>query len=47
MNFILLIKIAAVTGGKLINLAAVEKKRLKNIIELQCCTGMSQREIKL
>ena len=47
MNFILTIKIAAVTGGKLINLAAVEKKKLKNIIELQCCTGMSRREIKL
>ena len=29
----------AVTGGNLINLAAEEKTKLKNIIELQYCTG--------
>ena len=29
----------AVTGGNLINLAAVEKTKRKNIIELQYCTG--------
>ena len=36
----------AVTGGNLINLAAVEKTKRKNIIELQYCTCMSRREIK-
>ena len=36
----------AVTGGNLINLAAVEKTKRKNIIELQYCTGMSRREIQ-
>ena len=54
MNFIftLPIKMAishqlgAVTGGYLINLAAVEKTKQKNIIELQYCTGMSGREIQ-
>ena len=30
----------------LINLAAVEKTKRKNIIELQYCTGMSQGELK-
>ena len=35
MNFILPIKMGAVTGGNLINLAAVEKTKRKNIIELQ------------
>ena len=30
----------------LINLAAVEKTKRKNIIELQYCTGMSWREIQ-
>ena len=28
------------------NLAAIEKTKRKNIIELQYCTGMSPREIK-
>ena len=36
----------AVTGGNLINLAAIEKTKPKNITELQYCTGMSRREIK-
>ena len=36
----------AVTWGNLINLAAVEKTKHKNIIELQYCTGMSRREIQ-
>ena len=36
----------AVTGGNLINLAAVEKIKRKNTIELQYCNGMSQREIQ-
>ena len=36
----------AVTGGNLINLAAIEKTKRKNITELQHCTGMSRREIK-
>ena len=36
----------AVTEGNLINLAAVEKTKQKNIIELQYCTGMSRREIQ-
>ena len=36
----------AVTGGNLINLAAVEKTKGINIIELQYCTGMSRREIQ-
>ena len=42
-----------VTGGNLINLAAVEKTKRKNMIELQYCTGilqyctgMSRTEIK-
>ena len=30
----------------LINLAAVEKTKRKNIIELEYCTGMSPREIQ-
>ena len=30
-----------------INLAAEEKAKGKNIIQLQYCTGMSRREIKL
>ena len=29
-----------------INLAAVEKTKRKNIIELQNCSGMSRREIQ-
>ena len=36
----------AVTGGHLINLAAVEKTKRKNIIEFQYCSGMSGREIQ-
>ena len=36
----------AVTGGNLINLAAIEKTKQKNIIELQYCIGISRREIK-
>ena len=36
----------AVNGGNLMNLAAVEKTKRKNIIELQYCTGMSGREMK-
>ena len=51
--FILPIKMAiyiissdAVTGVNLINLAAEEKTKLKNIIELQCSSGMSRREIQ-
>ena len=36
----------AVTGDNLINLAAIEKTKPKNITELQYCTGMSRREIK-
>ena len=43
MNFI---SPGAVTGGNLINLAAIEKTTPKNITELQHCTGMSRREIK-
>ena len=35
----------AITGGNL-NLAAIEKTKRKNRIELQYCTGMSRREIK-
>ena len=31
----------------MINLAAIEKTKRKNITELQYCTGMSRREIKL
>ena len=51
MNFILPnyngnITPGAVTGGNLINLAAIEKTKRKNITELQYCTGMSRREIK-
>ena len=51
MNFILPIKMAnispgAVTEDNLINLAAIEKTKRKNITELQYCTGMSWREIK-
>ena len=34
------------TGGNLINMAAVEKTKRKNIIELQYCTGMSRRKKK-
>ena len=34
----------AVTGGNFINLTVVKKKKRKNIIQLQYCTGMSQRE---
>ena len=36
----------AVTGGNLINLAAIEKTKRKTLTELQCCTGMSRKEIK-
>ena len=36
----------AVTGGNLINLAAGEKTKRKNITEHQFCTGMSRKEIK-
>ena len=36
----------AVTGGNSINLAAVEKTKQTNIIELQYSTGMSRSEIK-
>ena len=36
----------AVTGGNLINLAAIEKTKRKYITELQYCTGMSRKEIK-
>ena len=46
MNFILPIQNGnispgAVTGGNLINLAAIEKTKQKNITELQYCTGMT------
>ena len=53
MNFIFIntnengnISPGAVTGGNLINLAALEKTKRKIIIELQYCTGMSRREIQ-
>ena len=51
MNFILPIKMAIShqvlsLGVILINLAAIEKTKRKNITELQYCTGMSRREIK-
>ena len=36
---------SAVTGGNLINLAAVEKTKRKNIAEPQYYIGMSHREI--
>ena len=36
----------AVTGANKINLAAVEKTKQRNIIELQYSTGMSRREIQ-
>ena len=50
MNFILPNKMAIShqvlsLGGDLINLAAIEKTKRKNITELQYCTGMSRREI--
>ena len=46
MNFILPIKMAISHRGNLINLAAIEKTKQKNITELQYCTGMSRREMK-
>ena len=33
-------------NGNIINLAAVEKTKRKNIIGIQNCTGMSRREIQ-
>ena len=51
MNFIFILPIkmaGAVTESNLINLAAVEKTKRKNIIEPQYCysTGMNRREIQ-
>ena len=47
MNFILPIKMALSHQVlSLINLAAIEKTKRKNITELQYCTGMSRGEMK-